>query len=109
MSDGDALQAAECDLEVLARRGANLFVEMIFRDGFYHADPHPGNLMVLVDPRTVGKPRTSGDGSAGDSEQTETVIGVLDSGMVARLDEPLRDDIETAHAQIEKLKAALSN
>ena len=31
----------------VARRGAELYLEMIFRHGFYHADPHPGNLVLL--------------------------------------------------------------
>lgn len=61
------------DLAEFARRGANLYLNMIFRDGFYHADPHPGNLMLLPD----------------------CVVGVLDCGMTGRIDEPLRDDIES--------------
>ena len=43
------LVASGLDLAEIARRGADLFLAMIFRDGFYHADPHPGNLMVLTD------------------------------------------------------------
>jgi ubiquinone biosynthesis protein len=100
MSDAAALRAADLDLESLARRGANLFVEMIFRDAFYHADPHPGNLMVLVDHRPVGRPENEGDGSpherSVDSERPAEMVGVLDCGMVGRLDEPLREDIERA-------------
>jgi ubiquinone biosynthesis protein len=60
------------DLTDVARRGAEMFLKMVFRDGFYHADPHPGNLMVLQD----------------------EVIGVLDCGMVGRVDEELREQIE---------------
>lgn len=67
-----ALVEAGFDLSDLARRGADMFLKMVFRDGFYHADPHPGNLMVL-------------EGE---------VIGVLDCGMVGRVDETLRDHIE---------------
>ena len=47
ISEKSELERSGLDLDDLARRGANLFIEMIFRDGFYHADPHPGNLMVL--------------------------------------------------------------
>ena len=82
LSDGDALAKAQLDRDDLARRGAELFIQMIFRDAFYHADPHPGNLMVLRDDQD---PTT----------QAHTVIGVLDCGMVGRLDEPLREDIES--------------
>jgi ubiquinone biosynthesis protein len=60
------------NLEQVARHGAEMYLEMVFRHGFYHGDPHPGNLVVLP----------SG------------AIGLLDFGMVGRLDESLREDIE---------------
>ena len=58
--------------EQIARHGARVFLEMIFRDGFYHADPHPGNLLILPD----------------------GAIGILDVGMVAQLTPSLREDME---------------
>jgi ubiquinone biosynthesis protein len=57
----------------LAGRGARAFLDMIFRDGFFHADPHPGNILIL-------------EGN---------VIGLLDCGMVGRVDEALRRQIES--------------
>ena len=96
MSDGAALRSAELDLEDLARRGANLFVEMIFRDAFYHADPHPGNLMALPGGRAVDGDDGSRLELSDDAGAPAAVIGVLDCGMVGRLDEPLREDIERA-------------
>ena len=100
MSDGAALRSADLDLETLARQGANLFVEMIFRDAFYHADPHPGNLMVLAGERATGQPENAGADSqlqqSAESGSPSAVIGVLDCGMVGRLDEPLREEIERA-------------
>jgi ubiquinone biosynthesis protein len=65
-------QMSSVDLRQVTRYGAEMYLDMIFHHGFYHGDPHPGNLVVLQ------------DGS----------IGLLDFGMVARLDEPLREDIE---------------
>ncbi len=100
LSDGAALRSSNYDLETLARGGANLFVEMIFRDGFYHADPHPGNLMVLVNDRpgvqTAEERNASSRGPSGNPDPPVTMIGVLDCGMVGRLDESLREDIERA-------------
>ncbi|MGL6075219.1 MAG: ABC1 kinase family protein [Fimbriiglobus sp.] len=66
------LPPTECS--ELARRGANVFLDMIFRDGFYHADPHPGNVLRLADGR----------------------LGLLDGGMVGRVDDKLRGQIERA-------------
>ncbi|QDS91464.1 putative protein kinase UbiB [Roseimaritima multifibrata] len=84
VSDKAQLDASGFDLEEIACRGANLFVEMIFRDGFYHADPHPGNLMVLFDSELA-------------EEATYCpVLGVLDCGMVGRIDDSLREDLELA-------------
>lgn len=72
LTQKDHLVAAGIDVCEVARRGAEVYVHMIFDTGFYHADPHPGNLLVLP-----------GD-----------VIGLLDFGMVGRIDDRLREDIE---------------
>ena len=37
----------EIDRELLARRGLRLTVKQVLEDGFFHADPHPGNVMIL--------------------------------------------------------------
>lgn len=67
-----ALLSADVDLDGIVRRGADAYLEMIFRHGVYHADPHPGNLIVTPD----------GD------------LGILDFGMVGRLDLRLQEDFE---------------
>jgi len=66
------LELAGVDREEVARRGANLYLQMIFVHGFFHADPHPGNIVLLPG----------------------NVIGLLDFGMVNRIDERLREQIE---------------
>jgi ubiquinone biosynthesis protein len=71
-TDSAALVASGIDLNEFARRGANMYLDMIFRDAFYHADPHPGNLMLLPG----------------------GVVGVLDCGMVGRLDEELAEGMD---------------
>ncbi|MGI9428964.1 MAG: ABC1 kinase family protein [Bythopirellula sp.] len=100
LSDSSKLQATPLDLEDVARSGANLFIEMIFRDAYYHADPHPGNLMVLVDQQTRREQEGLGNQSPPNSSDEHPApgptIGVLDCGMVGQLDEPLREDIEQA-------------
>lgn len=71
VGDMEKLQHRHIDCEALARQGAGVFVQMIFRDGFYHADPHPGNILVLAKGR----------------------VGILDGGMVGRIDDELRERI----------------
>ncbi len=72
LSQIEVFPGPSSDIDEFARRGANMYLEMIFRDAFCHADPHPGNLMLLPD----------------------GIVGVLDCGMVQRLDDDLRDGIE---------------
>ena len=47
VSDTARLREAGLDLDLIARRGAEMYMEMILGHGYYHADPHPGNLLVL--------------------------------------------------------------
>lgn len=72
LSEPQRLIAAGINLDEIARVCAELYLEMIFTHGFYHADPHPGNILV------IGR----------------SAIGLLDFGMVGRIDERLREDIE---------------
>ena len=43
----DELRGQGYDLALIAERGANLVMEQIFVHGFFHADPHPGNVFIL--------------------------------------------------------------
>ena len=72
ISQPTQLLAAGIDGNEVARRGAELYLQMIFTHGHFHADPHPGNIVVLPG----------------------NVIGLLDFGKVGRIDERLREDIE---------------
>jgi ubiquinone biosynthesis protein len=56
----------------LARLAMDIVVKQIFEDGFFHADPHPGNVVVLGTPE-------------------EPAFGMFDLGMVGRLSPRLRD------------------
>ena len=49
ITDTNALDAAGIDREELAGRVVEAYCQMIFEDGFYHADPHPGNVFVKTD------------------------------------------------------------
>lgn len=51
----DRLNEAGVDLRQLARDGVTIFFTQVFRDGFFHADMHPGNIQVSVQPGTFGR------------------------------------------------------
>ena len=51
LGDRAALEQAGWDVDALVRRAAEVYLEMIFRDGVFHADPHPGNFLLLDDKR----------------------------------------------------------
>ena len=55
ISQVEALRAAGVDIPKLARDGVTLFFTQVFRDGFFHADMHPGNIQVSVEPATLGR------------------------------------------------------
>ncbi|HEY0820398.1 MAG TPA: AarF/UbiB family protein [Rhizobacter sp.] len=67
----DRLEAAGLDRHELARRGASLVLKMVITDGFFHADPHPGNVIYLPGNR----------------------IALIDFGMVGRLTEQRRAEL----------------
>lgn len=70
-NDLDGVDAAGLDRRVLAARGADAVLKMVLVDGYFHADPHPGNVKYLPGNR----------------------LAFLDFGMVGRLPHPRRDQI----------------
>jgi ubiquinone biosynthesis protein len=71
VDDLEGLRRWGIDPEKVAVRGARILLTQIFRFGYFHADPHPGNLRVLSD----------------------GVIAPLDYGMFGRIDGPTRERI----------------
>lgn len=72
LNNRERLNEEGVDLKKIASEGANIWIEMIFRDSFFHADPHPGNLLVLSGGR----------------------VGVLDAGMVGYIDNQMKEELE---------------
>lgn len=70
ISDTEKLESAGLDRKLVTARGADLVLKQVFEHGFFHADPHPGNIFVLP-----------GD-----------VICLLDFGMAGVVDRQTRDD-----------------
>ncbi len=55
ISQVERLRAAGVDFKKLARDGVTIFFTQVFRDGFFHADMHPGNIQVSLEPATFGR------------------------------------------------------
>ena len=53
VSQIEQLRAMGIDLSKLARDGVEIFFTQVFRDGFFHADMHPGNIQVASDGRYI--------------------------------------------------------
>lgn len=96
ISRKEELIAAGYDMQLIARRGFDAFFKQIFEWGHFHADPHPGNLIVMPG----------------------NIIGILDFGMVGQLSPADRsalvefvialgrDDIARIVENIEKLQGS---
>jgi ubiquinone biosynthesis protein len=77
----DKLRAMGLDPALLAARGADAVLRMVLEHGYFHADPHPGNVLFLPDNR----------------------IGMIDFGMVGMLTDPRRNQIvDLLHAVTRK-------
>lgn len=88
LSDIDAIEAAGGDRCAIARLGAQAELKMLFADGFFHADPHPGNVfwlpgdrLALIDFGMVGRLSPA---------RRAQMVELLD-GLVRRDAEPVAD------------------
>jgi ubiquinone biosynthesis protein len=75
ISDIDALKRAGMNLQTIAEYGAKIFLKEIFEFGFFHADPHPGNIFVL--PGNVVAPVDFGVTGYIDEEGLQFIANVL--------------------------------
>jgi len=55
ISQIEALRAANIDLHKLAADGVEIFYTQVFRDGYFHADMHPGNVQVAAKGQNAGR------------------------------------------------------
>ena len=55
ISQTERLLEAGVDMAKLSRDGVEIFFTQVFRDGFFHADMHPGNILVSTDAETFGR------------------------------------------------------
>jgi len=90
VTDIDRLLQAGLAPKTVAKNGATAILKQVFSHGFFHGDPHPGNLRVLPD----------------------NVISPLDYGLMGRLDDDLRDRVGSllqgiVHRDIDRIERVL--
>lgn len=71
IDDIPALDAAGIDRKAVAEQAARVILKMVFEDGFFHADPHPGNFFV----------------------ERQGRIGLIDFGMVGTIDQGTQEQL----------------
>lgn len=69
IDDVEAISSLGFDRTEIARAGIDAYFKMILEDGFFHADPHPGNIFVMPDGR----------------------LGLMDFGIVGRVSDDLKE------------------
>ncbi len=74
ITDLDAIRDSEMTPDEITRIGADFYLRQLLEDGFFHADPHPGNMRLMPDGR----------------------IGIFDFGMVGRLTPELKQHLVSA-------------
>lgn len=80
ITDSEALDAIAADRQEITALGATFYLRQLLEDGFFHADPHPGNLRIMPDGR----------------------VGVFDFGMVGRVDPKLKQAMINAFMHVIK-------
>jgi predicted unusual protein kinase regulating ubiquinone biosynthesis (AarF/ABC1/UbiB family) len=74
ITDVEALKEQGLSPDDITKTGANFYLRQLLEDGFFHADPHPGNMRVMTDGR----------------------IGIFDFGMVGRISPELKQHLVNA-------------
>ncbi len=74
ITDLQALKEQNLDPAEITSVGANFYLRQLLEDGFFHADPHPGNMRIMPDGR----------------------IGIFDFGMVGRISNDLKQHLVNA-------------
>lgn len=95
--DQAALDAAGIDRSVAARRLLDIYLKMIFEFGFFHADPHPGNLFIYPLPGDAARRMYEGPPP---HDGTPFYLVFVDFGMVGRMASQVKEGLREALAAV---------
>jgi ubiquinone biosynthesis protein len=78
----DELERSGFDCKQIAHHASRIFIREVLDDGFFHADPHPGNFVIMPQNEGAGESLEPLADSMPDDQMKEIVIGAMDFGMV---------------------------
>ncbi|MCS7061150.1 MAG: AarF/UbiB family protein [Anaerolineae bacterium] len=98
ITDFEGLESAGVSRKAVARKLFNTYLQQIFIDGFFHADPHPGNLFVqpldLETARRLNVPIDDAPPSADGRPPTPFCLTYVDFGMVGRVSPEVMQELK---------------
>jgi predicted unusual protein kinase regulating ubiquinone biosynthesis (AarF/ABC1/UbiB family) len=86
ITDVDSMAAAGIERSEVASRLLDAYFQQIFKEGFFHADPHPGNLFVLPMPQN--------------GQATQFQVAFVDFGMVGHIEELMGENLQNVLVSI---------
>ncbi len=89
LTDVPAINAAGLNLDALIEIGVTSGLRQLLEYGFFHADPHPGNLFAMA-------PHCDVNGSKGAAEQVQAQMAYIDFGMMDQLEETAKETLVDA-------------
>ena len=103
----DELELADDERDKLAYLVSYNYLQQVLEDGFFHADPHAGNVLVTTYEKTEAGVRTTADGQIVETEKTEVLHGVqwIDFGMMGVMNAKDRNKFEELIGAIVKRDA----
>lgn len=97
IDDVAAIRAAGIQTSVLAERLLDIYFRQVFQEGFFHADPHPGNIFVRALPRPADLPADA---------STPFQITFIDFGMMGNIQSVMSDNLQRILLAVAKRDAA---
>ena len=102
INDRESLVAAGIDPKAVAKQFATVMFDQLFRDGFFHADPHPGNIFVTpveqvtdaASPASSATDAASPASRATDAASPPWVLTFIDFGMMGEVPDGLRRGLQ---------------
>ncbi len=101
----DELEHRGFDCKQIARHAARIFIKEVMDDGFFHADPHPGNFVIMPKNEKADTSTEESVDTASVEKMTDLVIGAMDFGMVGTISRMDRANMIHAYLLASRMNA----